>query len=502
VRALHPFEIARNAVALRVGTDLPRPRKLSVPAPGFALGACERLHFSPAGTHLIAVTANGTFLWDLATGTRGPKLAVPSNPTEIAFAVDGAQALARNEQGQFVRLSLPDGAVLAKFKAKHPWRLDGTPGLGPDDCVLQLAHGGALLELDGSNGKVRRQFPLEATGYSGEIHWFPRAGAWIVAQCSVDNGRGRGVPSALWRWDAGAPAPRRLPGQWDQLGTARAPGEDALLLHHVVAPGRPPRCALERFDLATGTATPIGETPGSIRPLPSLAHDGRAFGASTDDGPYLDIGGEVLRLPGLATYVQFHPTRDLVGISGRAAFVAPRAELARQLPELQVWNQERELGGRAYGRLSALAGAMPARLVVFARDHEWLVQAERIEGRHYAPLADAMRVRDDDPAAMGGAIAAMLARSRTGLGAIEPATPDERRPFHGGTVTPPGPGWSRGVAVAFAPDATDASPLKPAGAVGFTHENYPMAALAPDLDGAALVAALRTLLEWFKPRRG
>lgn len=502
MRPLHSFEIERNAMALRIGTNLPKPRKLAVPKPGFALGACERLYFSPAGTHLVVVTSNGTFLWDLATGTRGLKLAVPSNPSEVAFSVDGAQVLVRNEQGQFARLSLPDGTLLAKFKAKHRWRLDGTPGLGPEDRVLQLAHGGLLLELDGSSGKVRRQFPLEATGYSGEIHWFPRAGAWIVAQCSVDNGRGRGVPCALWRWDAGAPEPHRLPGQWDQLSTARAPGGEALLLHHVVAPGRPARCVLERFDLASGTVTPLGETPDSIRPLPSLAHDGLAFGASAEDGPYIDLGGDVLRLPGLATYVQFHPTRDLVGISGRAAFVAPRAELARQQPELQVWHQERELGARAYARLSVLAGTLPARLVVFARGHEWLVQAERAEGRHYAPLADAVCVRDDDPAALGDAIAAMLARSRTGLGDIEPATPDERRPFHGGAVTPPGPGWTQGVVVAFAPDATDASPLKPAGAVGFTHESYPAAALAPDLEAAELVSALRRMLSWFKPRRG
>lgn len=174
MRPLHPFEIERNALALRIGTDLPKPRKLSVAKPGFALGSCERLYFSPSGTHLIAVTLNGTFLWDLATGTRILKLAVPSNPCEVVFSADGAQALVRNEQAQFIRLSLPEGAVLAKFKAKHPWRLDGTPGLGPDDRALQLAHEGRLLELDGHNGKVLREFQLEATGCSGEIHWFPR----------------------------------------------------------------------------------------------------------------------------------------------------------------------------------------------------------------------------------------------------------------------------------------------------------------------------------------
>lgn len=378
--------------------------------------------------------------------------------------------------------------------------MDGTPGLGPDDRVLQLAYGGRLLELDGNDEAVRREFQLEATGYSGEIHWFARAGCWIVAQRSCDNGRGRSMPCALWRWDVEAPDPRRQPGQWDHLATARTPGEDAVLLHHIVERGRPPRCMLERLDLATGTTTPIGEAPTSIISLPSLAHDGRAFGVAGDDGPHIDIGGEVLQLPGRA-YVQFHPTRDLVGISGRAALVAPRAALVQQLPDLQVWHQESELGGRAYARLSALGGTMPARLVVFARDHEWMVQAERVEGRSYLPLAGPVVVRDDDLAALRGAIDAMRVRARARIGEREPATPDEKRSFHGGTVTPPGPGWSKGVAVAFAADAIDAWPLKPSASVAFIHDCYPVAVLAPDLDSVELISAIRKMLEWFKARR-
>ena len=411
MRPLHRFELERNALALRIGTNLPKPGKLSVAKPGFALGSCERLYFSPSGTHLIAVTLNGSFLWELATGTRILKLAVPSNPSEVAFSADGAQALVRNEQAQFVRLSLPDGAVLAKFRAKHPRRLDGTPGLGPDDRVLQLAYEGRLLELDGHSGKVLRKVQLDATGCSGEIHWFPRTGCWVIAQRSSDNGRGRCAPCALWRWDVGTPEPRRLPGHWDHLATARAPGEDTLLLHHVLEPGRPSRCVLERLDLMTGATTTIGESPGSINPSPSLAHDGQAFGLAAEDGPYIDFGGEVLRLPGMA-YVQFHPARDLVGISGRAAFVAPRAALAQQLPALQEWQLERELSGRGYGRLWTLGGTVPPRLVLFAREHEWLVQAERSEGRFYSPLADAVLVKARDDAALLGAIEAALARAR------------------------------------------------------------------------------------------
>lgn len=501
MRSLHPYEVERNALALRIGTNLPKPRKLSLAKPGFALGSCESLYFSPGGTHLIAVTTNGTFLWELATGTRTIKLAVPSNPCEVVFSVDGAQVLVRNDQGQFVRLSLPDGSVLAKFKAKHLLRLDGTPGLSPDNRVLQLAYGGHLLELDGNDGSVRHQFQLEATGYSGEAHWFQNAGCWIVAQRSVDNGRGRSVPCALWRWDAGEPAPQRLPGQWDQLSTARTPGLDALLLHHVVELGRSSRCVLEHFDPSTGTTMSIGESPGSIIPLPSLSHDGRAFGVATDHGPYVDIGGEVLRLPDRG-YVQFHPKIDLVGISGKAAFVAPRVELVQQLPNLQVWHLERELGGRAYTRLSALGGCMPTRLVVFACDHEWLVQAERLDGRNYVPLVGAVRVRNDDVTAMRAAIDAVLTCARSGVGADEPGTPCERRSFHGGAVTPPGPGWSKGTAVAFAADSIDVWPLKPTGAVAFTHDSYPVAALAPDLDRGDLISEIRKMLAWFKPRRG
>jgi hypothetical protein len=463
-RPLHAYEIERNALAARVGTNLPTPRKLKLRMPGFALGSCGRLHFTPSGTHLIAVTANGTHLWDVATGERCLKLTVPNNPSEVAFSVDGAQALIRNEQGQFVRLSMPDGVVLSKFKAKHPWRLEGTPGVGPDDRVLQLAYGGRLLELDSNNG------------------------------------RGRCVPCALWRWDDKASAPRRLLGEWDQLNAARAPGGEGLLLHHVFEAGPSPRAAIERFDVSTGATTPIGEAPMSIISLPSLAHDGKAFGVAGDDGPHINIGGEVLTLPGRA-YVQFHPTMDLVGISGSAAFVAPRAALAQQLPDLQVWQQERELSGRGFSRLSTLGGSVPARLIVFARENEWLVQAERIEGKKYAPLAEPIPVSEGGEAAARDAMAAMLSIARAGTYADEPATGGERRSFHGGTITPPGPGWSSGVAVAFADDAIDVWPLKPSGTVAFSHDCYPVAALAPDASAGEIISAVRIMLAWFKPRR-
>ncbi|MBD8526487.1 hypothetical protein [Pseudomarimonas arenosa] len=499
MRSLYPFEIRRNALALRIGTDLPKPRKLTVRKPGFSLGSCERMHFTPSGAHLIAVTVNGTHLWEVATGKRILKLAVPSNPTEVTFSCDGAQALVRNEQGQFVRLSLSDGSVLAKFKAKYPWRLDGTPGLGPDNRVLQLAYEGRLLELDGKSGKVLRDLQLEPTGYSGEIYWMPQNECWMVAQRSVDNGRGRSVPCALWRWDRGSASPCRLPGQWDQLTTARVSGGEALLLHHAGEPGRASRGVLERFNISTATTTPIGDAPVSIASTPSLAHDGGAFGVAGDDGPHIDIGGEVLQLPGRA-YVQFHPAGDLVGISGRTAFVAPRGDLAKQIPDLHEWRLQRELEGRGYSRLSALGGTMPPRIVVFAREDEWLVQAERIEGRYYVPLAEALLVEARSEQAIKPALAEKHNCSRVGVGIVEPTT-NERRSFHGSTLTPPCPGWRSAVAVAFAGDAVDVWPLKPTGATAFVHDCYPVAALAPDIDMASLISAIRKMLVWFKPRR-
>lgn len=500
MRQLHKFEIERNALALRIGTDLPKPRKLTVAKPGFALGSCERLHFSPSGAHLIATTANGTFLWELDSGTRVLKLVVPSNPTEVVFDTGGTQALFRNEQGQFVRLSLPDGAVLAKFKAKYQLRLDGTPALGPQNRVLQLAYEGRLLELDGNDGTVNRQFQLDASGYTGEIHWFPLTGCWIISQCSRSVGRGRDVPCALWRWDVDAPAPIRLPGKWDRLTTARAPTGDAVLMHHIVEPDQPLSYVLERFDLATAETAKLGALPGSIISLPSLAHDGYAFGARSDDGPYIDIGGQALQLPCYA-HLQFHPTRDLVGISGQAAFVAPRAALAQQVADLKVWQLERELSGRGYGRLSTLGGTMPARLIVFAKDGEWLIQAERIEGRRYAPLADSVVVSDQDSEALQRAIDTMRVRSRAGVGTHEPATASEYRPFHGGAITPPSAGWTRAAAVGFSADAVDVWPLKPSGALAFSHEHYPVAALAHDIEPNELISGIRNMLAWFKPRR-
>lgn len=95
----------------------------------------------------------------------------------------------------------------------------------------------------------------------------------------------------------------------------------------------------------------------------------------------------------------------------------------------------------------------------------------------------------------------MLIHARAGVGSAEPATPDERRSFHGGTVSPPGPDWSKAVVVAFAADAIDVWPLKPSSTVAFTHYCYPVAVLAHDLDTVNLKPAIRKMLGWFKPRR-
>lgn len=458
------------------------------------------MHFSPCGQHLITLTAGGTFLWDVDSGTRVCKLAAPTNAAELVYSSDGSEVLIRNETHHFSRLSLPDGALLAKFKAKHPMRLEGTPGFGPDQLILQLAYGGQLLALDGQTGKVRQSLQLDAKGCGGEVYWFSRAGCWIIAQCCRGDGRGRNRTSWLWRWDPETPEPLRLSGPWDALSTARAPVDEALLLHHIVDHNNVLPCVLDHFDVASKESQRLWRCPGGIIPRPSVSHDGLSFGVATDQGPCLNLRGEILQLPGMS-YVQFHPQRDLVGISGRAAFVAPGEAVGLQLPDLETLKLESELGQRAYSRLSTLAGAMPVRLTIFASQERWLVQAERIEGRYYAPLANAVTANPNDPGAIDAAIAAMRTLATTGQGQEEPATSGERRHFHGGTITPPSQGWDRALLVGISADAIDLWPLKPRGDLAFEHSHYPLAALPVDSTPDALRWAIAEMLGWFRPRR-
>jgi hypothetical protein len=95
------------------------------------------------------------------------------------------------------------------------------------------------------------------------------------------------------------------------------------------------------------------------------------------------------------------------------------------------------------------------------------------------------------------------ARFRVGSagGELEQTTVNGRRHFLGGSVTPPTPHWTAGVAITFADDTIDLWPLKPCAEPAFTHEWYPLAAIAPQTRGKAVVQAVERMAQVFKPRK-
>jgi hypothetical protein len=487
---------AVHDLAFRYGVDLPTPPKLRVPLPGFAVGSCYRMTFSPDGAYLVVPTPNGSFLWDVASGTKLRKLDVPSNPGQFSFSDDGRELLVR-AQDQYARLAIPSGDTVARFKAKFRYRLDGAGCLGPgNEHVLQLAYEGRLLVLDATSGKVLLERQLERTGCDGAVHWVAALGQVVITQGSVANARNRNVPCALWRWPwpVRATEPERLPGTWEFLDSRFLPGPGLLLLHH--QPDRakaPDRLVIDIVDVRTMTVLRTVDGGGNNVASPSLAHDQAAWSASLFAGVHVHTPDGLVELPVKCASAEFSPAADLVAVSGRAGFVAPRAQLPVLRAALQQQRDVEDLEMRGYSRMTTLPDrALPPRLVVYGGDAGVLFETEAVDGRKYVPRAGVERVL---PEAGTAALVAML--DATIRRAREPATVDaarERRDFLAGKVTPPQGEWTRAVAVSLASDAIDLWPLKRGKDGVFMQHWSPVAAVPPDTTVPALWAAIAKML--------
>jgi hypothetical protein len=503
---MRPYELERHSLALKYGTDLPRPAKLKFSLPAFSVGACETMLFSPSGEYLLVPTNNGCFLWEVATGKKLHRLKGPSNPTVFSFNFDGSKLLMRNEHAQFVIFSIPDGEAVAKFAAEHHFRVDGAGCLGPgDSTVLQLANGGILLVIDIERGEVVLQRQLEPSGYSGEVYWFPDSKEVIIAQTSIADRNNLSTPCAMWRWACPLDdhEPIRIPGRWIGLHTRQLSGKNVLLLHHQPGARHVDEHVIEVLDLTMFQITKCIPCGGSIIPRQSLSHDGKAWSVATDSGIQMGIEDEVTEIPVLASAAQFHPTRDLVAIPGEQGFVASISEVIVHLPALRMQRDVQELTQRGYSRMTTLPNrAMPPRIIVFAGARGWLIQSERLDGRHYLPLEGGIQIDPvEEQQSKSEGLRRALERSRAGEGALESSTSDERRHFLGATVTPPTRGWNSALAVSFADDAIDLWPLKPTGELAFHHTWYPVAALDPAVGYEGLVDAIERMLSHFKPRK-
>src|SRR5262249_29495553 len=73
---------------------------------------------SPDGKYLATQSRgeDAVFLWDVTTGKKGAKLAVPQQTTVLAFSRDGKQLAAGNDQGQVHVYEVPSGKEIAVLK--------------------------------------------------------------------------------------------------------------------------------------------------------------------------------------------------------------------------------------------------------------------------------------------------------------------------------------------------------------------------------------------------
>jgi hypothetical protein len=482
------------ALALRYGVDLPKPPRLKLDLPGFAVGSATAMLFSPSGEYLLVPTNNGVFLWDVASGTRLCKLPQPSNPFYFAFSADGSELLSRGHAtGEIVRVAIPSGEVVARFKADYAPGLVGTGCLGPGNGhVLQLGADGLFLMLDATSGRIVHQRQLEKNVCSGEVYWIPELGQVVVVQGSVVNWRKRNEPCAVWRWSwpLTETAPQRVPGTWDLLSSRLLPAQGVLLLHHQVDRGSPQGHAIDFVDVRTLETRRRIECGGVSIPNPTVSHDGRAWAVTTCGTLQVGIDDDRINLPIQLGAADFSPVADLVAVSGALGFVAPRGELPRMCAALQLAKDEEALRLRGYSRGTTWPGrVLPPRIVVYAGPDGWALEPEAIAGRQYAPLPDAARVALGDRDGLPAALATATARARQATPA-----PEGKRGFHAGAVVPPAGDWTHAVAVTFADDAIDLWPMKRRKDGNFVQDWYPVAAIAADTIAPELLEAIEAML--------
>ena len=490
----------RRRLALRYGTNLPRPKKLKIAAPGFAIGSAESVLFSPCGNFLVANTANGAFLWDVTAGKKIARLKGISNPGYFSFSPSGDQLLMRNEVSEFARFHVPSGELIGRFSAKYELRLDGQPCMGPEnETVLQLAYGGVFLALDARSGEVCFQRQMEQNTYSGAVYWIPESRELLVSQTSKSNWRNRCVPCAIWRWQwpLQDSEPHRIRGEWDSLETAFYSPGNALLLHSK----RDGAFVLEYWPLDEPAPTLTSVCGGSIIPRPSVSHDRQRWAVSTDDDIEIGSKDTFIRLPIQNGNAEFHPLADLIAVSGRAGFVAPLSSLESLADELRLYSDERELKQRGYTRLSTLPNReVPPRIVVYAYSHRYVIQSEKRAGRHLFPILETHHFSvDADSKQASSVIGKAVERSTSGSEDISPVA--ERRYFLGSVITPPEDEAVSCVVVSVADDLIEIWPAKPKGASQFEHSYYPVAAIPADSSLETVWLSALEMLRWYRPRR-
>lgn len=492
---------AQLALALSYGTDLPKPAKPKIDPPGFFVGSCYRMVFSPDGERLLVSTANGCFLWDVASRRKITKLNAISNPVHFCFSADSSELLMRNESLQFARFRLDHGELIGKFTAKHKFRMDGCPCFGPDQkTVLQMSYDGLFLQLDAFSGEVLFSQQLARKTYAAGVYWLSEQGELVVSQKGVSNWLNKPTRSTLWRWrwPLNENAPVRVGGRWRGLSLWHNSTMNQLILHSKIG-NHSSGWRIDVLELPSMERVRQIDCEGGIISIPRLSFDGQWWAVSTNR--HVQVGDDQgsLHLPVLAASADFHPHQDLIAIPGPAGFVAQTSKLASMVEPLSLYADEGELSQRGYSRMTTYPNsALPPRFVIYESESGWVFEGEaRAPQRRYVPLKQITRLDQDAPLAQVSGVLSALSVSNLD----DSETRGEARHPLNSIFTCPISDSRACVAVSFASDAIELRPAKPKHSDQFEYAYYPVAAIPPDSNMEQVWYAAKRMLNHFRARK-
>jgi hypothetical protein len=487
-------------LALRYGADLPKPKKPKLRSPGFFVGACNRLMFSPDGEHLFASTHAGYFFWDVQARKKISRIRGITNPWHFAFSEDGSELLMRNEYGQFARISVPDGRLISKFKAYQDLAAHGECCFGPDRAtVMQMFSGGKFALLDAESGRPILSRQLESTGVDAQIFWRRDSKDILIFQSSVANWRNLQAPCAYWRWrwPLDENEPERMAGQWVRLLGGIVTGTAIPFIHHHADPMSKDGFVIDFLD--ADTLLPVGRTASTgsnSGNFVAVSPDGTVISSSEDYSVRVVAPDFQCSLPVWLGRVEFHPTSDLVAVTGEAGLVAPVGELTAILPSLQVYADLRDLRLRTYSsRYSQIRKSMPESIQLFSTSTAIHLQPTFASGSEYLVAAIAAEVDlQSTSAELGNAV--LTARNIVRGGPKNVSLSDERRRPLRTRARPFSADCQSAAVVAFGPEAIEIWPQARGKHGEFEHDGFPVVAIPLDSDVEKLGTSLKKILNF------
>jgi hypothetical protein len=492
---------AERSTAIAFGVALPRVLKPKLSPRAFSLGSCSDAIFSPDGSFLLALTANGAFLWNVHLRTK-LRLKAVSNPHHVIFRDDGAEALIANDQSEWIRIEIPSGEAIAKFRVRHELRMDGIPCYTDDlDALATQAYDGRLLLVDANTGAVRQERMLSSGGvYGRSVHYHRAAGViWaVVAPTSDHREHSGGTRLFRWRVPVAATEPAQVEGRWHDLNLALTKDQRHVVLHHRVDDAVD-GYRMEVRDAVDFSLVHASNCGGGILPRPACTDD-IAFGYASDAYAFWELdlaSGVTQRYSAQCAYVDCAPASDLIAVSGKQAHVLPRSELAQLGRALSDERNQQRLELRRYSRLTTLpAKLLPPRVVVFEVPNGIHLQLETPFQARYSPYGSP-RITTSDAVAVGATFREAVTSAPTnGTGPVSGGANVRDRGFLSGHISDGPSAATRCVIVSKAEDLLELTAARRKSDGTFTYDLWPTAALDPSASDEEVGVAVLKMFQY------